>query len=110
MKPTFHFSRQAAIEQLKKSQYPFVQILQRGSLEVEIYKPADIDKQQPHAKDELYVIISGSSSFFHEGNTYKVEAGDSLFVPAYDEHRFFNFTEDFVTWVFFFGPKGGEKV
>jgi hypothetical protein len=31
-----------------------------------------------------------------------------LFVPAGIEHRFIKFTEDFVTWVVFYGPKGGE--
>jgi mannose-6-phosphate isomerase-like protein (cupin superfamily) len=38
------------------------------------------------------------------------KAGDFLFVPAGIEHRFTNFTADFSTWVFFYGPKGGEKV
>jgi len=33
-----------------------------------------------------------------------------LFVPAGVEHRFTRFTPDFVTWVIFYGPKGGERV
>ncbi|MFT5765663.1 MAG: mannose-6-phosphate isomerase-like protein (cupin superfamily), partial [Saprospiraceae bacterium] len=36
------------------------------------------------------------------------EAGDVLFVPAGVAHRFEKFTEDFATWVIFYGPKGGE--
>lgn len=39
---------------------------------------------------------------------YDVIAGDVLFVAAGVEHRFSNFSEDFVTWVFFYGPQGGE--
>jgi len=31
-----------------------------------------------------------------------------LFVPARVEHRFEEFSDDFATWVIFWGPKGGE--
>jgi len=31
-----------------------------------------------------------------------------LFVAAGEEHRFTEFTDDFATWVFFYGPEGGE--
>jgi len=31
-----------------------------------------------------------------------------LFVPAGVEHRFEHFSEDFSTWVVFYGPRGGE--
>ncbi len=30
------------------------------------------------------------------------------FVAAGVEHRFSKFSEDFSTWVFFYGPQGGE--
>jgi len=35
--------------------------------------------------------------------------GDVIFAPAGIEHRFENFSDDFVTWVIFYGPVGGEK-
>jgi quercetin dioxygenase-like cupin family protein len=35
--------------------------------------------------------------------------GDLFFVPAGKVHTFKNFTEDFSTWILFYGPKGGEK-
>jgi quercetin dioxygenase-like cupin family protein len=35
---------------------------------------------------------------------------DVLFVPAGVEHRFDNFTDDFMTWVIFYGQKGGKKL
>lgn len=41
--------------------------------------------------------------------TVEFQAGDFLFVPAGIEHRFINFTDDFSTWVIFYGPVGGEK-
>jgi hypothetical protein len=37
-----------------------------------------------------------------------VQPRDFLFVAAGDEHRFVEFTEDFSTWVLFYGPEGGE--
>ena len=39
----------------------------------------------------------------------KFRQGDFLFVPAGIEHRFESFTNDFATWVIFYGPVGGEK-
>jgi hypothetical protein len=37
-----------------------------------------------------------------------VEAGSFLFVPAGHTHRFEHFSSDFVVWVAFYGPEGGE--
>lgn len=36
-------------------------------------------------------------------------AGDTLFVAAGVTHRFEQFSDDFVTWVVFYGPQGGER-
>ncbi len=35
--------------------------------------------------------------------------GDVLIVPTGLVHRFENFSDDFATWVVFWGPKGGES-
>lgn len=77
-------------------------------MSVEIYKPAGIDPQTPHLQDELYVVISGTGEFLNAGNRLPFQPGDMLFVPAGIEHRFENFSEDFATWVVFYGPDGGE--
>jgi len=82
---------------------------EHGSLEVELYKPNQIDKQQPHERDEVYVIVSGKGDFVLDGKTTSVGKGDVLFVPARTEHRFISFSEDFATWVFFYGPPEGEQ-
>ena len=34
--------------------------------------------------------------------------GDVLFVPSGVEHRFEEFNDELVVWVFFYGPEGGE--
>jgi len=86
----------------------FVKVMEHGSMSVEIYRPIHTDNQTPHLQDELYVIISGSGNFFNNGETMAFQPGDVLFVQANIEHRFLNFTDDFATWVIFYGPPGGE--
>ena len=88
---------------------PFIKLIEHGSMSVEIYRPVKTDRQTPHLQDELYVIISGKGEFFNNGEQFSFSPGDVLFVPAGIEHRFENFTEDFATWVIFYGPNGGEN-
>ena len=45
----------------------FVNLFTQGTLEIEIYRPVGVDKQKPHEKDELYVIINGTGTFVHGG-------------------------------------------
>ncbi|MFL5244812.1 MAG: cupin domain-containing protein [Gemmataceae bacterium] len=87
----------------------FDTLFRHGSLEIEIYRPDKVDRQQPHTRDEVYVIISGAGFFVEEGVRQPFEAGEILFVAAGVSHRFEDFTGDFATWVFFYGPEGGEK-
>ena len=92
---------------------PFVRALAHGSMSVELFAPAASglgrDIQQPHAQDELYVVQHGSSGFWLDGQRFRVQTGDVLFVPAGAVHRFEDFSDDFVTWVVFYGPHGGEQ-
>jgi hypothetical protein len=91
---------------------PFVQALAQGSMRVELFAPSTSrlgrDIQEPHTQDELYVVQRGTSDFWLDGANTAVQAGDVLFVPAGKPHRFEGFSEDFVTWVIFYGPLGGE--
>jgi len=87
----------------------FARVMEHGSMSVEIYRPQETDLQKPHQQDELYVVMSGSGEFVNGGMRNDFGPGDVLFVPAGIEHRFENFTDDFVTWVIFYGPVGGEK-
>ena len=100
----------AALATLAQQSGPeFVSLLRHGSLEVEIYRPVKVDKQKPHTRDEVYVVISGSGMFVHGETRKPFESGEVLIVPASVVHRFEDFTDDFATWVFFYGPEGGEK-
>lgn len=94
---------------LSKSGKEFEVLFQHGNLSVELYKPDRIDKQLPHTRDEVYVITEGSGMFDLKGEITAVKKGDFLFVPAGAEHCFLDFTDDFSTWVLFYGPEGGER-
>lgn len=97
-----------AADLLKRSKSLFTEVFKHGSLVVEFYKPEKVDNQKPHDRDEIYVIASGTGVFNNGGKRWNFKTGDFLFAPAGVEHRFEEFTEDFATWVFFYGPVGGE--
>lgn len=106
----FKVSIEQAIQQLKgETVNRFTKLLQHGSMVVEYYAPVRTDPQMPHRQDELYIIASGSGIFNRAGVSSPCKTGDVLFVPATMEHRFEQFTEDFATWVVFYGPEGGES-
>ena len=98
-----------ALEKLKNSGKVFTELFAYGTLVVEFYKPDKLDHQKPHSRDEIYVITSGEGDFFNDGKITPFKTGDFLFAKAGVEHRFLNFSPDFTTWVFFYGPEGGEK-
>lgn len=104
----FKLSSLDALAALSKSGKEFITLFEHGSLSVELYQPDKVDKQQPHERDEIYVIIAGTGKFTLEKQTVSFAPGDFLFVPAGKTHRFTDFSADFSTWVFFFGQKGGE--
>ena len=86
----------------------FVELFKHGSLSVELYAPRRTDPQQPHSRDEVYIIVSGTGRFLRGAEEVIFESGDVLFVAAGETHRFADFSQDFMTWVFFYGPEGGE--
>jgi mannose-6-phosphate isomerase-like protein (cupin superfamily) len=87
----------------------FAQVFSHGSLSVEIYRPRGRDLQTPHTRNEVYVVISGNGEFVNNGQRQTFVPGELLFVPAGVEHCFENFSDDFATWVLFYGPEGGES-
>jgi len=101
-------STETALAALQQSKNFFIELFSHGTLSVEIYKPVEKDLQQPHEKDEVYIVISGEGEFINGDKKMHFKTGDFLFVPAGAAHRFINFSTDFATWVIFYGPKGGE--
>ena len=89
-------------------------LLAHGSMTLRWYAPAGRDPQSPHDQDEIYIVMAGRGTFAIGRDEAELErapfaAGDAIFVPAGWVHRFEDFTDDFATWVFFYGPPGGER-
>jgi len=99
-------------------------MLAHGSMELRWFVPKQEDPQTPHDRDELYIIVSGTGVFMRAVESVPFDdtslpiqgeervqfgPGDALFVAAGTVHRFEQFSDDFATWVFFYGPEGGER-
>ena len=84
-------------------------LMRHGSMTVRYYAPKGQDPQQPHEQDEVYVIASGAGHFVNGDDRVPFGPGDVLFAPAGQVHRFEDFSDDFATWVVFYGPAGGER-
>ena len=88
--------------------YPVAEAMAHGTMTLEVFVPRGEDLQTPHRQDELYIVAAGTSDFVNAGEMTSVKTGDALFVRAGAEHRFIGMSEDFATWVIFWGPEGGE--
>ena len=86
----------------------YADLFRHGTLTLEIYAPKGTDLQQPHTRDELYIVVSGKGTLVVEGRRVEFVPGDALFAAAGELHRFEDFSEDLVVWVVFYGPEGGE--
>lgn len=104
----FHVSFAESLRQLEKSDDDFAVLFEHGSMRGIIFGPDEIDGQEPHMQDEIYLVMRGSGEFEMEEQVVTVGVGDFLFVPAGASHRFRNFTPDLLLWVILFGAEGGE--
>ena len=84
--------------------------LRHGPMSVKLFAPGGgIDGQMPHLQDEVYFVIAGGGTFVVDGQRHAFAPGTAFFVRAGAAHRFEDFTPDFVTWVVFWGPEGGDS-
>lgn len=86
-----------------------VEAHRHGTMLAKLYAPRGTDPQQPHTRDEAYVVARGGGTFVAGDLRTPFGPGDFLFVPAGMVHRFEDFTDDLALWVVFYGPEGGEK-
>lgn len=71
--------------------------------------PADgLDDQTPHTEDEIYVVTSGRATIVTPALSAGIGPGSVIFVPAGEEHRFTDVTED-LTLLVVFGPAYGSR-
>ena len=74
-------------------------------IEIEIYAPRGADTQEPHDRDEVYIVASGTAKFFDGSTRHPVAPGAYIFVAAHQPHRFEEISGDFAVWVVFYGQK-----
>ena len=63
-----------------------------------------VDDQQPHTEDEIYVVTTGRATMVSASGTAAVGPGSVIYVPAGEEHRFTDVTEDLAVLVVFEAP------
>ncbi len=109
MKDHPHIPLATALTALQASDQLFKTFFRHGTLSIELYQPQGKDLQQPHLQDEVYVVARGEGTYMVSETRVSFQTGDVLFAPAGAEHRFETFSDDFVVWVIFYGPEGGEN-
>jgi mannose-6-phosphate isomerase-like protein (cupin superfamily) len=67
-----------------------------------------VDDQTPHTEDEIYVVIGGRARIAAGIDSAPVGPGSVVFVPAGEDHRFTDITEDLAALVFFAPPEGSR--
>lgn len=82
----------------------FATVFKNSSAEAVFYAPMEEDLQEPHDRDEFYVVVSGRGTFINGDMRHDFETGDIMFVPAHQPHQFVGFSDDFAVWVIFYGP------
>lgn len=60
-----------------------------------------VDDQTPHTEDEIYVVTAGRARIVTSSGESALSPGDVVFVPADEEHRFVDITEDLALLVVF---------
>ena len=104
LKSTLEEARVAPISEGRASAL----LMEHGSMTLRFYAPRGSDPQVPHDQDELYIVARGTGTFVCDDKRTAFGPGDVLFAAAGAVHRFEDFTDDFETWVVFYGPEGGE--
>jgi len=92
-------------ERRSASDGPYLEFLRVPDMSAGLYvlEAGAMDRQLPHAEDEIYAVISGSGRLRVDGDDVAVEPGTIAFVAAGVEHRFRDI-RDRLTILVVFGP------
>jgi len=77
----------------------WIGVFESANCRVEYWVPRERDAQDAHDQDEIYVVTQGTGAFRMRQRIRAVHAGDLIFVPAGELHRFEAFSEGFSVWV-----------
>jgi mannose-6-phosphate isomerase-like protein (cupin superfamily) len=98
---THPFDIAAARERLSaKGGYEIVHESAGVEIGVYVLVAPEPDRQQPHADDEVYVVLDGQGTLEIEGASVELHPGNAVFVPAGAEHRFVGYEQLSVLVVF----------
>jgi mannose-6-phosphate isomerase-like protein (cupin superfamily) len=81
------------------------EILIDGEMEIRFSAKPRAVPQEPHKRDEFYVVARGRGRYRYEDRVADVAAGDLLFAAAHAPHGFEDISDDFSVWVMFYGPE-----
>ena len=84
------FGVRPVIEKLRAAGGGYEIVHESPGIELGVYvlvAPA-ADEQQPHADDEIYIVLEGTGVLEVEGEQVRVKEGDAVFVEAGADHRF----------------------
>jgi mannose-6-phosphate isomerase-like protein (cupin superfamily) len=84
------FGVASVVEKLRESGGGYEIVHESPGVELGVYVlvAPQADEQQPHADDEVYVVLEGTGILEVEGEQVPVRDGDAVFVEAGAEHRF----------------------
>ena len=87
-----HSTIKNALIRLAETNTDYIEIIEKQTFDLGLYRPVDIDPQTPHARDELYIVARGTGRFACGEEVEEFAPGDAFFVPAGSEHRFIDFS------------------
>jgi mannose-6-phosphate isomerase-like protein (cupin superfamily) len=89
---------------------PWVEFQRSTDLSTGLYvlDVGEIDEQEPHAGEEIYRCVAGRARFITPSGECEVTPGSVIFVPAREEHRFVEISEQ-LQLVVVFGPAEGSR-
>ena len=90
MRQAHAFGIASAVEKLRSAGGGYEIVHESAGLELGVYVlvAPEPDRQQPHADDEVYVVLEGTGVLEVEDESVPVKVGDAVFVQAGAEHRF----------------------
>ena len=101
--PQKSFELDTLLQQLKGDPIEYLQFLKVPKLSCGVYQIAkgELDPQQPHDEDEIYLVLGGVADFEDANGKQRIKTGTILYVAAGDGHKFVDIQEDLSLLVFF---------
>jgi mannose-6-phosphate isomerase-like protein (cupin superfamily) len=99
---THPFDVEAVKRRLQAGAGGYEIVHQSPGLELGVYVlvAPEPDRQQPHADDEVYVVLEGRGTLEVEGTKTELREGNAIFVPAGADHRFSGYEQLCVLVIF----------